>query len=104
MASTPKMSLQEFDGYMREGGFKYSLLVIAELDEAADHMQLAKRDDSRTEYARAYAAQLDALETAEFEKQHGQVIEPVLDYLPSKAEKWLRETEKKWQGYLAKIR
>ena len=97
------MSLREFDSYMREGGFKYSFLVISHLEEAAGHIKKAKKTNSHAEYGLAYDAQVAALESAEFEKQYGPTIEPVIDYMPTQTEKWLRETQKRWQDYLAKI-
>jgi hypothetical protein len=102
--SNPTMSFREFDGYMLEGGLKYSLLVLANLEEATMYLDQAKATGMHKYYESAYVAQLDALDVAEYEKKYGQTIEPVVDYLPTAVEHWIHGVHKKWRKYVMKIR
>jgi len=90
------MTLKEFDDYMQEAGFNYSLLVMVALDEANNEHK-AGRDDY------AYESQIDALDFAESEAANGPTYEPVLKYLSMRDERYLQRIYNTWKSYLSKI-
>lgn len=99
------MTLKQFDEYMQEGHFNYSVFVILQLDEAATYLKIAKKHPEKAKklYGDAYAAQLDALETAEMEQKHGLVIEPVLHYWTTKQQTFAWQIYAQWENYMAHI-
>ena len=44
--SYPTMTLKEFNEYMQEGHYQYSLFVILQLDEAVEYFKKAKHADA----------------------------------------------------------
>ena len=77
------MNFCEFDGYMVEGGFKYTMLVMANLEVVTMYLDQAKATGWLKYYEQAYVAQLDGLDVAEFDKKYGPHIEPVIHYMPA---------------------
>lgn len=102
--ANPTMNFREFDGYMLEGGFKYTMLVMANLEEAKMYLDQAKATGKPKYYEQAYVSQLDALDVAEFEKKYGPTIEPVMNYMPAGVRDWLHDIRKRWRKYVMKIR
>lgn len=102
----PVMTLREFNAYMQEGHFQYSLLVILQLDEATEYLKKAKKSDQlnqKTWYQWAYVTLVDALETAESE-YYGETSA----YLPTKetdpiTRAYCQNTYNIWRGYLKKL-
>lgn len=104
--SYPVMTLREFNAYMQEGHYRYSLLVILQLDEATECLKKAKTADELSQkfwYQWAYATLVDALEIAESE-YYGETSE----YLPTKemdpvTRAYCQNTYNIWREYLKKL-
>lgn len=103
----PVISLKEFDAMMQEGGFGYSVIVLAMLEEAAGYVVEAKHAETdywcEKLYGLAYSTQVYALQTAEYEKASGKLAEAVLPVIAMVDENFARQIYEKWRGYLAKI-
>lgn len=90
------MNLKEFDDYMTEGGYDYTIMVTQMLEQAA-------REAKDGEVGKSTASQLDALDMAAWEHDHGKIIEPVVKILRIGDEQFVRDNYKKWRGYLAHV-
>ncbi len=42
----PTMTLKEFNDYMQEGHYQYSLYIILQLDESMEYLKKAKQADA----------------------------------------------------------
>lgn len=102
----PIMTLREFNAYMQEGHYQYSLLVILQLDESMIYLNKAKQADEDNQkfwYQWAHVTLVDALETAESE-YYGETSA----YLPTKetdpiTRAYCQNTYNIWRGYLKKL-
>ena len=102
----PTMTLKEFNEYMQEGHYQYSLFVILQLDEAMEYLKKAQQADTGMKkfwYQWAYVTLVDALETAESE-YYGETSA----YLPTKetdpvTRAYCQNTYDIWRGYLKKL-
>ncbi|MHA3065619.1 hypothetical protein [Lacticaseibacillus saniviri] len=104
--TNPMMTLREFDAYMKEAKLTYSLWTISQLEEAATYIQRAKMadaDEAHQLYGQAYLTQVTALESAEIERDNGQLVEPVLRFMLQKDEHFIHQIYDKWRRYLDHI-
>lgn len=107
------MSLSEFDQYMKRGGYKYSILALLHLEDAAGYAAKAKRAEGYGNLQAAVRwrgaaadAQLDALHSAEYEKQRGRAAggDHPLDRLATPDAEYMRDVEAKWTRWILKVR
>lgn len=102
----PVMTLREFNDYMQEGHFKYSLFVILQLDVAAVCLQKAKKADQYSQkywYQWAYVTLTDALETAESEHLGITSSHLPIEETDPVTRAYCRNTYNIWRGYLKKL-
>ncbi|MFU0844520.1 MAG: HEPN domain-containing protein [Lacticaseibacillus casei] len=103
----PTMTLKEFNEYMQEGHYQYSLFIILQLDEAMEYLKKAQQADADMKkfwYQWAYVTLVDALETAESE-YYGETSA----YLPTKetdpvTRAYCQNTYDIWRGYSEKAK
>lgn len=101
------MTLKEFDEMMQRGQYDYSIAICLDLEAAAYETKEAKKDCmpamQLADAGEAYDWQLMALRQAEWESEHGKLIEPRIKYIATTDLMDMWRTYTKWENYLAKI-